>query len=96
MTYEVFSMTDRKKCMKYSETASFDKCNFNQLEQLFTEEIGCSVPFLFSAVSVCKNDSLIQKVPMTVDGILILLVFDIRRSQPLIMLGPAGSVWIPV
>ena len=62
MTYEVFSMTDRKKCMKYSETASFDKCNFNQLEQFFAEEIGCSVPFLYSTVSVCKNESLIQKV----------------------------------
>ena len=64
MTYEVFSMTDRKKCMKYSETASFDKCNFNQLEQFFTKEIGCSVPFLYSAVSVCHNESLIQKVPV--------------------------------
>ena len=62
MTYEVFSMTDREKCMKYSETASFDKCNFNQLEQFFAEEIGCSVPFLYSQVSVCKNESLIHKV----------------------------------
>ena len=57
-------MTDREKCMKYSETASFDKCNFNQLEQFFTGEIGCSVPFLYSAVSVCKNESLIRKVPV--------------------------------
>ena len=57
-------MTDRKKCEKYSEIASFDKCNFNQLEQFFSQEIGCSVPFLYSAVSVCKNESLIQKVPV--------------------------------
>ena len=62
MTYEVFSMTDTAKCMRYSETDSFDKCNFNQLEQFFVEETGCSVPFLHSAVSVCKNNSLIQEV----------------------------------
>ena len=95
MTYEVFSMTDRKKCMKYSETASFDKCNFNQLEQFFAEEIGCSVPFLSSQVSVCKNESLIHKVT-AINHLLILLGFHARRSQPLMMLAPEASVWIPV
>ena len=55
-------MTDETKCKKYqADRDSFDKCNFHQLEQFF-EDLGCSVPYLNSGVSVCTNQTLIQMV----------------------------------
>ena len=56
-------MTDLTKCRRYEpETDSFDKCNFNQLEDFYVKVCGCSVPYLPSAVPVCSNHSLILKV----------------------------------
>ena len=61
VTYEVFELNDEEKCFKYSQEYSYDNCNFNGLEKYFTN-VGCSVPYVKSNVSVCKDKDLISKV----------------------------------
>ena len=64
VTYEVFQMSDEEKCFKYSKDYSYDNCNFNGLEKFFVE-VGCSVPYLESNVTVCRDTTLKAKVDKT-------------------------------
>ena len=54
-------MSDEEKCFVYTQEYSYDLCNFNNLENYFLE-LGCSVPYVDSNVTICKNESSIEKV----------------------------------
>ena len=61
-----------KSCERYSPSHTYDMFVFQELENIFVHEIGCSVPFLTSAVPVCTDLKLIRKVHC-------LIIFDLKN-----------------
>ena len=56
-------MSDEKKCRMYTMEKSYDWCKFSELEKYFLKESGCSVPYVSSNVSICRNKTLKEEVP---------------------------------
>lgn len=63
VNYEIYNYIPEKgSCQIYSDTQTYDMCNFGELERLFAEQIGCSVPYVNSSVPVCTRKEDIEKV----------------------------------
>ena len=62
VTYEVLKMKYEKTCQKYPGSLTYDKCIFSAIEDSYKTKLGCTVPFILSNLSICRNHTLIKQV----------------------------------